>query len=388
MRFNIILFSILLGFLVACGEAESEKPKAPLSEQELKFEIYDSLVVDYLGNLMLMDISPDGQNYLMIDQNTDTIFVTDTQGEIKHKYYRNGDDPEAIPGNRTGLGKFLDNQTILIPGSQGIATYEISGKLKKVFKPEFTGMSSLVIPFNQVHDASGQKVYIYLPGRYSDLGQQGLDFQKNSKRLEVLDLNSGVFESVMPFPKESKYSSETQEFGSLDFYTTFKIEGDSLFLFFRNEPKLFTYHLSNLEKPARVKSIPYPEFIERKVDDKPVNGGFNMRDFFLGTNLSLFPTESGDFLIQYLTGLTDEEANEVTSAAGTDFNKMFEDAEKYNGGGFVLFDGSQLSPIIEKPEILGTLNKYVSKDEIWFSLNFSEAENDYSVIYKTRLVNQ
>lgn len=388
MRVNIILFSILLGLLVACGESESEKLEISLSEQNLKFEVYDSLVIDYLGNLLLMDISPDGQNYLMIDQNTDTVFVTDPRGEIKYKYYRNGDDPEAIPGNRTGLGKFLDNQTILIPGSQGIATYEISGKLKKVFKPEFTGMSSLVIPFNQVHDASGQKVYIYLPGRYSDMGQQGLDFQKNSKRLEVLELNSGEFESVIPFPKESKYSSETQEFGSLDFYTTFKIEGDSLFLFFRNEPKLFTYHLSNLEKPASVRSIPYPEFIERKVDDKPVNGGFNMRDFFLGTNLSLFPTESGDFLIQYLTGLTDEEANEVTSAAGTDFNKMFEDAEKYNGGGFVLFDGSQLSPVIEKPEILGNLNKFISKDEIWFSLNFSEAENDYSVIYKTRLVSQ
>ncbi|MDE0559761.1 hypothetical protein OU792_07160 [Algoriphagus sp. NF] len=388
MRVNIILFSILLGFLTACGESKSEKPETSLSEQNLKFEIYDSLVVDYLGNLLLMDISPDGQNYLMIDQNTDTLFVIDPQGEIKHKYYRNGDDPEAIPGNRTGLGKFLDNQTILIPGSQGIATYEISGKLKKVFKPDFTGMSSLVIPFNQVHDASGQKIYIYLPGRYSDLGQQGLDFQKNSKRLEVLNLNSGEFESVTPFPKESKYSSETQEFGSLDFYTTFKIEGDSLFLFFRNEPKLFSYHLSDLEKPASVKSIPYPEFIERKVDDKPINGGFNMRDFFLGTNLSLFPTGDGDFLIQYLTGLTDEEANEVTSAAGTDFNKMFEDAEKYNGGGFALFDGSQLSPVIEKPEILGNLNKFISKDEIWFSLNFSEAENDYSVIYKTRLVSQ
>jgi len=47
MRFKIILFSTLLGFLAACGEAESEKPKAPLSEQQLKFEIYDSLVVDY-----------------------------------------------------------------------------------------------------------------------------------------------------------------------------------------------------------------------------------------------------------------------------------------------------------------------------------------------------
>jgi hypothetical protein len=388
MKNQLSLLLLLILLAISCTKKEEQRSEKPLSKQQFKFEIYDSLVVDYLGNLVLMDISPDGQNYLMIDQNTDTLSVTDPRGEIKYKYYRNGDDPEAIPGNRTGLGKFLDNQTILIPGSQGLATYEISGKLKKVFKPDFTGMSSLVIPFNQVHDASGQKIYIYLPGRYSDLGQQGLDFQKNSKRLEVLDLNSGEFESVTPFPKESKYSSETQEFGSLDFYTTFKIEGDSLFLFFRNEPKLFSYHLSDLEKPASVKSIPYPEFIERKVDDKPVNGGFNMRDFFLGTNLSLFPTGDGDFLIQYLTGLTDEEANEVNSAAGTDFNKMFEEAEKYNGGGFALFDGSQLSSIIEKPEILGNLNKFISKNEIWFSLNFSEAENDYSVIYKTRLVSQ
>jgi len=306
-----------------------------------------------------MDISPDGENHLMIDQNTDTIFVTNPQGEIKHQYYRNGDDPEAIPGNRSGLGKFLDNQTILIPGSQGMASYELAGNLKEIFKPDFRGMANLVVPFNEVHEVVGEKVFFYLPGRYSDLGQQGLDFQKASKRLEVLDLNTREFSSVIPFPKSSKFSSETQEFGGLDFYPTFKILGDSLYMVYRNEPKIFTYHLSNLETPASVKTIPYPEFIERKTDSKPANGGFNFRDFFLGFNLSIFPTETGDFLLQYLSGLTDEEANEVTSAAGTDFDKMFEDAEKYNGGGFVLFDGSQLSPIIEKPEILGNLNNYV-----------------------------
>lgn len=388
MKFNFILFSVLLAVLISCSKTDKEEPTAPLSEQSLKFEIYDSLVVDYLGNLLLMDISPDGKNYLMIDQNTDTIFVTNPEGEVKYKYYRNGDDPQAIPGNRAGLGKFLDNQTILIPGTRGLASYSISGSLNDSYQPDFTGATNLVVPFNQIHDVVGSQVYLYLPGRYGDSGSQGIEFQKKSTRLEILDLNSAEFEPSIPFPAESKYSSETQAFGSIDYYPTFKIVGDSLFIFFRNEPKLFTYHLSNLDSPSNVKIIPYQEFIERKLEDKPSNGSFNLRDFFLGINLSLFPTEDNEFLIQYLSGLTDEVANEVISAGGSDFEKIFEEAEKYNTGGFVLFDGTQLSPLIDQPEILGTLNKYVSKDEIWFSLNFAEAENDYSVIYKTRLVNK
>lgn len=383
---SLLLLTLILAF--SCTPKEEKLLDKPLSEQEFEFDIYDSLVVDYLGSLILMDISPDGENYLMIDENTDTIFVINSQGKIRYKYFLNGDAPEAIPGNRSGLGKFLDNHTILIPGSKGMASYELSGNRKKIFKPEFIGLANLIVPFNQVHEVVGEKVFFYLPGRYSDLGQQGLDFQKASKRLEILDLNTGEFSSVIPFPKSSKFSSETQEFGGLDFYPTFKIVGDSLYMVYRNEPKIFAYSLSNLETPANVKTIPYPEFIERKTDSKPANGGFNFRDFFLGFNLSLFPTEDGNFLLLYLSGLSDEEANEVISAAGTDFDKMFQDAEKYNERGFVLFNGTQLSPNIKKPEILGKLNKYVSKDEIWFSLDFSKAENDYSVIYKTRLISQ
>lgn len=388
MRTRIIFLLASFTLFLSCTEKDNEILSKPLSEQNLRFEIYDSLVVDYLGNLMLMDISPNGENYLLIDQNTDTIFVTNKQGDIKHKYYRSGEDPESIQGNRTGLGKFLDNESILIPGSQGIVNYELSGKIKKVFKPDFQGMASFVVPFNQVHWVSEQKVYVYLPGRYSDLSQQGLAFQKESNRLEVLDLKTEKFEPAIPFPKESKYSSETQEFGSLDFYPIFNVSQDSLFILYRNEPKLFIYHLSNLEEPAKVKEVPYSEFIERKISEEPASGGFNLRDFFLGVNLSIFPTEDGKFLIRYLTGLTEEEANEVINAGGDDFNEIFVEAEKLNDGGYTLFDGSLISPNIETPEILGTLSKYVSNDEIWFSLNFEEAENDYSVIYKTRLVSQ
>jgi hypothetical protein len=92
------------------------------------------------------------------------------------------------------------------------------------------------------------------------------------------------------------------------------------------------------------------------------------------------------FLISYLGGLSDEVANEIIAEGGSDFDKIFKMAGEKNQGGLVLFDGKNISPIIRKPENLGNINKFVSKEEIWFSLNFSKAENDYSIIYKTRLV--
>ncbi|REG90558.1 hypothetical protein [Algoriphagus antarcticus] len=90
--------------------------------------------------------------------------------------------------------------------------------------------------------------------------------------------------------------------------------------------------------------------------------------------------------MDYLSGLTDEQYNQANANAGEEMSKLWGETEKLNEGGTVLFDGKEISQLITKPEILGNLNKYISKDEIWFSLNFSEAEKDYSVIYKTRLV--
>lgn len=82
MRNHKYLYLLPFAFcLIACsGEKEETTISTPLEEQNLEFEIYDSLVVDYLGMLSMMDISPDGNSILMIDMNTDTIFVTGKSG--------------------------------------------------------------------------------------------------------------------------------------------------------------------------------------------------------------------------------------------------------------------------------------------------------------------
>lgn len=383
------LFTIL-GLLLAfsCTSKEETEVQIPLSEQNFEFEIYDSLVVDYLGNLILMDISPDGQHYLLIDQNTDSIFVTNPKGEIQYQYKRTGEGPEMIQGNRTGVGEFLDNESYLIPSSRGVFVFSLSGNLKQSYLTEFTGVSRLVIPNNPSHAISDGKVYAKMPGRYSDLVEPGIEFQQKSKHLEVLDLATGKYESALPFPKESKFSSETEEFGVFDYFTNFAIDRDSIYLVYRNEPKLFVYHISDLEIPAKVKLINFPQFHERNTETKPDGEAINVRDFFLGTINRIIPLGDETILVNYLPGLSDEEAKGVIDEAKGDFDLMFKNAEAINKGGLEIFDGKELSQLISKLGYLGNINKVVSKDEIWFSPDFELIENDYSVIYKTRLVSK
>jgi hypothetical protein len=333
-----------------------------------------------------MDQSPDGKHFLLIDQNTDSILVADISGKILHQYSRTGEGPEMIKGNRIGIGKFLENDRYIIPGSQGLFVYSLEGELLKSFTPDFNGVSQLVIPSNQTHAVKNNLAYSLIKGRNADLNPEAPDYKTTAKILESTDLSTGEFTPIIAIPTSSKFIEVANPFELIEFHPNFSIQGDSLYLTFRNEPKLFVYSLDNFDRPARVVPIPISEFIERKKDEKPAESGFNVRDFFLGTINSVIPAGSGQLLINYLTGLTGDQVKEAVAASGSDFNKIFEEAEKMNTSGTILFNGGEFSQPITKPSNLGNLNLSKSLDEIWFSPDFEKVENDYSVIYKTRLV--
>lgn len=385
----LYILPFTISTLSCSGEKDETKSSTPLSEQTLEFEIYDSLVVDYLGNLTLMDISPDNNSFLLSDSNTDTLFMTNADGEILHQYMLKGEGPNDYSGNRTGIAKFSSNSDFLIPTSKGVFAYNLQGKLLKSYKPDFTSSVSLIISGADNSILRDNKYYVNLTGRgYEKYGFQGVEFQQNAKQLEVLDLGTGSYSPIIPFPKASKFSSTEKSYPLLNYYLNLSATEDSLFISFRNEPKIYAYsfdELDSMSSPASVKTIPFETFIEKEPKENLEKGSFDFRDFFLGTINSFIAMEGGLFLVDFAAGLTDEDYIEASANAGGDPNKIFEQGIKFNTVGQVIFDGTGISQLISKPEVLGNLNKYVSKDEIWFSLNFSEAEKDYTVIYKTRL---
>lgn len=390
MKTHQLLFLLAIAvctFSCSGGNKDETKTSIPLSEQRLKFEIYDSLVVNYLGNLSLMDISPDGNSFLLIDTNTDSLFVTNTEGEIKYQYLKSGEGPGNYLGDRYGKAVFLNNQEFILPSSGGLIRYGIDGEYKNKYEAEFKSLPNLIIPNSDKLWIKGNKAYTYYFGRGIDeWGAQGITFQEKSTQLEEIDLESGDFRGIIPFPKESKFSSNELAYRNFFFHPVIALGPDSLYLSFKNEPKIFAYSLDDFSNPKSIKTIPLINFLENKPDGKEVSEGFNLEDLFKGSINSVSVTEDQEFLIDYLNGLSDEQYEKAMEEAGGNMNEIWPIASKLNSGGYILFDGKIVSPVIEKPEILGNLNKFISKEEIWFALNFSEAENDYSVIYKTRIV--
>ncbi|MBN7817856.1 hypothetical protein [Algoriphagus pacificus] len=378
----IIAFAAIYSF--SCSEEkEAEKSSTPLSAQNLEFEIYDSLVVDYLGNLMLLDISPDKQNFLLMDQSNGEILITDPNGNILHQYNRSGEGPEDYNGGRSGNVVFLTNEEFLIPTTREIIQYDLEGNLIRRLKPEFQGFANLIISFSKAVIKNGDNLYLKIQGRHPDSGD--LNTYTN---LEKVNINTGEYEPIVPFPKTSKFLVPESEFQAFDYHPTFEVEGDSLYIIFRNEPVLYSYSLNDLSSPAYSKKITFNEFIERNTDAKSDPGSFSIRDFLVGSINNIDKMDDGNFLIYYTSGLTDDEFKEAESNVDGDFNQIFKNADEFNTVGYVIFDGTSVSPIIEKNDLLSTIGKFVSTDEIWFNLNFSEVENDYSVIYKTRLVEE
>jgi len=370
----------------SCSENQEQADTTPLSSQELKFEIYDSLVVDLLGNLILMDISPSGEKYLLLEQTSGDIILTDQDGNISHQYNRTGDGPENYPGSRIGLGQFISEESYFIPTMLGFYEYNLSGELLRKYEPNFTTGATLLISNSRNHIFHEGKIYSNLGDRAADEGLSGLELQQNTNKVEVINLTDSTYQPSVPIPAQSRFSSSEELFPDIAHYSHLAIRDDSLYLMFRNEPVLYSYPISDLTSPSSVRNIPFDPFVLVETEDPEDRSSFRIRDLFTGTINFFIPMGDDQFLIEYLSGLEDDQANEIINNSESDFGKMFEEAIKINQGGLTIFDGKNLSPFIEKEEILGSLNKFVSKDEIWFALNFEEVENDYSVLYKTRLV--
>ncbi|MFN3761104.1 MAG: hypothetical protein ACK4SF_17965 [Algoriphagus aquaeductus] len=387
MKNQLWLFSAALLIFYSCSQKEESLSEKPLSEQQFEFEIYDSLVVDYLGNLYLADISEDGKTFLLIDQQTDTLFVTDSQGAIIHKFSKKGEGPGMYPEGRLGPPRFLNDEEIIIPSWKGFYLYSLSGDATRSFSPEFNPTTSFVNQYDNSLVSYQEKIYYPLEGRIAnELGVEGREFQTKVRRVEVLDLSSGKFTPGIPFPKTSKFSTGEKSFLNVNYNTTLTSKDDSLYVAFRNEPVIYGYHFSQLDTPTTRYTIPFEEFFEKEPKDAEKFGPYEARDLYVGAINSFYRTEKNRFLIKFNRGLTDEEYQEIFALIEKDQEAGFEKMRQINTNGSILFDGKSLSSLIKKPKSLGFTYEFISEDEIWFTPDFENVENDYSVIYKTRII--
>lgn len=380
----LLLIVLISCFLISCTKTSETQVSNSTIKGDFSFTIYDSLLVQHKGNIQLMDISPNGESYLLLDQNNANILISNPEGEILYKISQLENDEGKYVKDRNGKATFISNEEFIILTTKAVHKYNVSGTLLTSWKPKFHPYSSSITPSKQNTLLYQNQVFLRMDGRSRQYGE-GIEFQQKATTLEVLNLEENTFTPIIPFPSTSKLRSDKMVFSAIERSPVFSLSQDSLYVAFSNEAKLHAYAIPHLDTPVYSRDIPFPLFIEAKGSEGVMISSLKPRDFFRGTIHNIIPMGNGKFIVDYESGLTDEEAEQAINEGGPQVNDILRATDKMNRKAMVVFDGKAISTPIGKPNHLGSLNKFISSQEIWFSSNAGHAGNDYSVVYKTRL---
>jgi hypothetical protein len=223
-------------FLLGC---ESSGETDQIKTLNYSIEIVDSLQIDYLGDLWIMDYDSSSQRYLAWGNGDREVLVLNESGGISSTFNFPTDGPDALPGWINPIG--LNNGGIeFMIAPNGFYRFDFQGNRVWSYKipSEYFYINGLKgDPFYSL----GNDIAFLRPEKgvldWDNLGDLFKDLYK-SPILEVIDTVSHTSRLTMPFPPNSIYSDGDYHFWT--FPTVHKF-GSEWILYFRNELKFWVY---------------------------------------------------------------------------------------------------------------------------------------------------
>jgi len=371
--------------LVSCSSPNSQKKESESARESYGLEILDSLVVDYIGMMAWSHISPDGNNFLAIDQQKSDILLIGKNGEIKSNINKTGDQPDAIGPNLAARPQFRNNNEIALLGSKGMFIFGFDGHLKRSIKPDFDPISNLVIQNADQFQFIDENHAVAAYGARNPEGA-GFYTQASGTKLESIDVENEIFTGILPYPKSSRFNS-TETFPITNSIPVFRANEKGIYIAFKNEAKIFQYDWENPEHPKNEINLKIEPFhLMKGKDPKSVDKEvirFDVRDFAFGSLNNIFLSEDR-ILLSYSQGLSDEEYKQITEGI-SDFQESFSVVGKKNKSALAVINSDGLPIPIVIPDFLGRLEFVDREGHLWFSPNKNEVERDYEVLYKSKI---
>ncbi|WP_158859036.1 hypothetical protein [Lunatibacter salilacus] len=193
---------IWLCLLAACSQPTNYSNDS----DSFELTVVDSIRVDYLGNLFVLDYDPNSGMYLSRNNSTEEIVLFDDAGTIKEQFTFQQDGPDAVfSANGFGLA-LIDEKIIVMDRQKGIQFFNRNGTFhKRIAVPgEHFFIAGASLPYHPL----GDKLAYFRPER------GGIDWENpanifkgiySSPLLEVLDTLSGTVHRTMAFPRNTVY---------------------------------------------------------------------------------------------------------------------------------------------------------------------------------------
>jgi hypothetical protein len=299
---------IFLGFLLFSYQ-KNEGSSSSVSK-ELEVKIIDSLEVDHLGSLWLIDYDSISEKFLAWGSGQRDVLILSKLGKVLSSFDIPFDGPNKV-GGITSLD-FRNGEVRILEFGSSIVHFDIHGEFVRKIDFPFFGFHLNGLAGGPYYEI-GEELAFVRPEKYDS--QEDVDwdelyesgFQRIYKMpiLEVLDTISMETRLTMDFPNESMY--QDGNFYGWMFPTVIK-NGMDWLLFFRGEMKFYHYHEIGGEvvfsKTADLKvrdAVPALGVPFQKVDEY-----FELESKTVaGRIYSILPSRIG-YLVLYRKGINEE----------------------------------------------------------------------------------
>ncbi|MGY6522545.1 MAG: hypothetical protein ACXIUD_12485 [Mongoliitalea sp.] len=381
------IFSVfLLITLIACDKKSSEQ-----LELSFNLELVDSIRVDHLGEMMLLDMSPNGKLLLTADYQQNRYFLIDHGGTILYTYDKSGDQPDSF-GFAYSEMAFWDDESIFVIGTKGLKWYDLKGEELKFtpFNPSYqlkgimrnTGGGPKVLSA-----AEGNRI-LYRGGAITGKRTEGGYYEK---------IRGGVFigpddfalEHLFPLDNESRFF-DGKHYDDGDLYSRLAVGPDYIYVTYDANPVLYAY----------AKEAPYSLQFKRPLVLKDVLLSEGMPEEFLDYDVYIEAAKGGLRHLQadskyvylmYFQGISKEKLAELDQLYEVDEKKAdaaYELEVSLAAKRLKVFDleGAELADIAI-PNYLDSYWGFLVRDGVSYfnkAINLEE-EEDFYTLYKLRL---
>ncbi|WPR73923.1 hypothetical protein [Algoriphagus sp. NG3] len=389
----LILTALFAFILFSCSEEETHS-KAHNPIQELQFEVYDSLMVEVLEEVVLLDYQDEVDQYLLKERRGNNVLLVDGKGKLIKEVELIGEGPNqiqfALEGRFLGKDRFIFKE---ISETMDFHVFDLDfKKIERIKGPaEGFGAGIFISFFRQTFTSwsedgklfiLGEEVNSYNPGDV-DPGKIGADFYSRVNTGFFYDTTQDSVTRLSLYPTSWEPRKANRWIGQSFPYLAFDNRrrnaavlppiGNQLFLYEWDGNSLINEKAVILTHPDRNEEIPdvkrenflYPSFSDVK-------------------NFGIYQ------LAIFYTAIPEDIYTEFR-AKGENYHQDPEWRKaqaKHRNPRYIIVKGDQQVGIMNKLPIEGNVNLGLSDGTLIVKAADGEEERDYNLFYKIRLVEE
>lgn len=389
----LILTALFAFILFSCSEKESESIDVdPI--QERRFEVYDSLMVEVLEEVVLLDHQAELDQYLVKERRGNNVLLVDGQGKLIREVELIGEGPNqiqfALEGRFLGKERFIFKEI-----SESMDFHIFDRDFKKIDRikgpAEGFGAGIFISFFRQTFtpweeegglQILGEEVNSYNPGEV-DPDKIGADFYSWVKTGFFYDTTQDSVTRLSLYPTSWEPRKANRWIGQSFPYLAFDNRqrkaavlppmGNQLFLYEWDGNSLINEKAVTLIHPDRNEEIP---------DVK--------RENFLYPSFSDVKNFGEYQLAIFYTAIPEDIYTEFRSK-GENYHQDPEWRKaqaKHRNPRYIIVKGDQQVGIMNKLPVEGNVNLGLSDGTLIVKAADGEVERDYNLFYKVRLVEE